>query len=431
MRRKFDNYVQDGTIDAMFKLPNPKTIAILGLALALLTMAAFQYPPIQQRAALRLDLARTYLRGVIYPAGPVPTPLAYPSDTPAPPTPTPTTQPSPTPTQPGPTATPIPTPTPIPASVSLEPPLWEKQDINNCGPASLALYLRYYGWEGDQFTISDLLKPLREDRNVNVEELVYYVRTRAGWLNAEFRVGGDLELLKQFVAAGIPVLIEESFDVETPYWPNDDLWAAHYYLVTGYDDASRTFTGQDSYHGPDQAISYDTLDEQWKIFNRVYILVYPPAQEETVKSILGDHWDVRTNRQHALDIAQAEIDADPEDAFAWFNLGTNLVYFESYTEAANAYDQARNLGLPQRMLRYQFGPFFAYFHTFRTDDLLALTEYALQRTPNSEEALLWRGWGRYRAGDRAGALQDFNAALEANPYYQDAQYAINFVSANP
>ena len=27
-------------------------------------------------------------------------------------------------------------------------------------------------------------------------------------------------------------------------------------------------------------------------------------------------------------------------------------------------------GLPQRMLRYQFGPFFAYFHTGRIDDLL-------------------------------------------------------------
>lgn len=415
----------------MRKFLNLKTIALIALALAVLIFLALQYPPIQQRVTLRLDLARTYLRGIIYPAGPVPTPLAYLTDTPPAPTATQIIQPSPTPTQPGHTATPLPTATPIPASVFLEPPLWEKQDMNNCGPASLALYLRYYGWEGDQFSISELLKPKREDRNVNVEELVYYVRTRAGWLTAEFRVGGDLELLKQLVAAGIPVMIEESFDVETPYWPNDDLWAAHYYLVTGYEDATRTFTGQDSYHGPDQSISYDTLDEQWKIFNRVYILVYPPAQEETVRFILGDQWEVRTNRQHALDIAQAEIDANPEDAFAWFNLGTNLVYFERYSEAASAYDQARNLGLPQRMLRYQFGPFFAYFHTFRTDDLLALVEYALQRTPNSEEALLWRGWGRFRSGDKTGALEDFNAALEANPFYQDAQYALNFISSNP
>ena len=51
-----------------------------------------------------------------------------------------------------------------------------------------------------------------------------------------------------------------------------------------------------------------------------------------------------------------------------------------------SYDQARKLGLPQRMLRYQFGPFMAYFHTQRNDDLMTLTEYALKITPNSEEA---------------------------------------------
>ena len=415
----------------MLNLPKTKAIAFFTLSLFMLAFAVYQYPPINRRVSLRMDLARTYLRGVIYPAGPVPTPLEYPTETPAPPTATPTSVPSPTPTLPGPTATPVPTVTPIPAAVFLEPPLWEKQDMNNCGPASLALYLRYYGWQGDQFAISDLLKPKREDRNVNVEELIYYARTQAGWLQSEFRVGGNMEILKQLVAAGIPVLIEESFVVESPAWPNDDLWAAHYFLITGYDDASQTFHGQDTFHGPDKSATYAELDEQWKIFNRVYIMVYPPEQEETVKTILGDQWDVRTNRQHALEVAQAETEDNPDDAFAWFNLGTNMVYFERYSEAASAYDQARNLSLPQRMLRYQFGPFFAYFHTFRTDDLLALTDYALQRTPNSEEALLWRGWGRYRSGDKAGALEDFNAALEANYLYTDAQYAINFVSANP
>ena len=83
------------------------------------------------------------------------------------------------------------------------------------------------------------------------------------------------------------------------------------------------------------------------------------------------------------------------------------------------------------MLRYQFGPFFAYFHSGRTDDLITLTEYALQRTPNSEEALLWHGWGLYRQGDNAGARSDFYTALEANPYHLDAQYALEFLDNNP
>jgi tetratricopeptide (TPR) repeat protein len=79
------------------------------------------------------------------------------------------------------------------------------------------------------------------------------------------------------------------------------------------------------------------------------------------------------------------------------------------------------------MLRYQFGPFFAYFHTGRIADLMALAKYALQRTPTSEEALLWQGWGYYRLGKTKDAIDDFQAALEQNPNYGDAQYALDFV----
>jgi tetratricopeptide (TPR) repeat protein len=291
--------------------------------------------------------------------------------------------------------------------------------------------LRYYGWEGNQDNIAQVVKPISEDRNVNPEELVYFVRTHAGWLSAEFRVGGDLQLLKQLIAAGFPVMIEESFYFDQPYWPNDDLWAAHYLLVTGYDDSAQTFTGQDSFHGPNQVVSYTTLDSYWQIFNRVYLLVYPPAQEEALKSILGNNWDPDLNRQHALEISQSETQAEPSNAFTWFNLGSNLVYFERYSEAASAYDTARTLGLPQRMLRYQFGPFFAYFHTTMTTELLAVTDYALERTPNSEEALLWHGWALYRMGKKLEAVADWQKALEYHPGYQDAQYAINFIAANP
>ena len=167
----------------------------------------------------------------------------------------------------------------------------------------------------------------------------------------------------------------------------------------------------------------------WKIFNRVYFLVYLPDQENTIKAILGGDWDENFNRQHALETAQAETLKNPEDALAWFNVGSNQVYFERYAEAAEAYDKARDLGLPQRMLRYQFGPFLAYFHAGRMDDLTALVDYALQRTPNSEEALVWKGWGLYRQGDTIGAMESFREALKANPTSTDAQYGLDFLGA--
>ncbi|MDP3450401.1 MAG: hypothetical protein Q8R87_07450, partial [Anaerolineaceae bacterium] len=59
------------------------------------------------------------------------------------------------------------------------------QDWNNCGPATLALGLRYWGWQGDQFTISEAIRPERQDKNVNIEELAAYVNGSVEGLQAE------------------------------------------------------------------------------------------------------------------------------------------------------------------------------------------------------------------------------------------------------
>lgn len=406
-----------------------------GVAILLIGWMLSPLSPFHSRIAWRLEIVRTYLRGVFQPVQALPTALPVESGSFSQPTLTPTPTAlavetetaTPTPLV---SPTPQPTPTPIPSRVELTAPPWEKQDINNCGPATLSMYLNFFGWKGDQFTISDVIKPIPQDRNVNIEELLYYTRNYAGWLRSEFRVGGTVDLLKRFIAAGLPVVIEESFYFEEYYWPNDDRWAGHYLLVTGYDDAAQTFTVQDSFYGANRRVSYTELDKNWQSFNRVFFIAFYPEQEEMVKNLLGEDWDARQNRQRALETARRETEQDPNNGFAWFNLGSNLVYFESYAEAAQAYDRARAAGLPQRMLRYQFGPFFAYFNTGRDADLLALTEYALKITPNAEEALLWHGWAQYRMGNRQKAIESFQKALQARPGYFDAQYALNFVTQN-
>lgn len=415
----------------------------LGLAAAALIVLAsmvicgalvYRWSPVQERIAWRLERGQVYLRGWLDPIQSLPTarPEAVAQMTAAPATASPSvtaTLAAETPRTP--TATSLPSPTPLPPAVSLPAPAWEEQDINNCGPAALAMYLRYYGWEGDQESIAAVVKPQRDDRNVNVEELAYFVRNHAGWLNIEYRVGGDLALLKRLIAAGFPVMIEESFYFDEPFWPDDDLWAAHYQLLTGYDDAAGVFTGQDSFHGPDQKIPYEKLDAYWQAFNRVFVVVYLPDQEAEVKALLGPDWEADANRQRGLDTALAETKDQPDNGLAWFNLGANLTYFERYIEATEAYDKARELGLPQRMLRYQFGPFIAYFHSGQLDELLALADYALKVTPNSEEAHLWRGWALYRKGDTQAAIASFQRALLENSTYQDARYALDFLGASP
>jgi tetratricopeptide (TPR) repeat protein len=405
-------------------------------SLLVVGLLLLQIPAIKDRALWGYIQADAYLRGVIHPAGQIPTPL--PTSTPsgseqpttqAAATLTPTAVPSPEPEEA--TQVPTPAPTALPDRVYLDPPNWEQQDINGCGPATLSMYLHYYGWEGNQYSIDKVIKPDSADRNVNVEELAYFTWNYAGWLNLIYRVGGEIETVKTLIANGIPVMIEEGDELAQQYWPDDDKWAGHFLLLTGYDDSQGVFYAQDSFRQADRLVSYEKTDQRWKPFNRVYILIFLPHQEQLVKDILGENWDIQTNRQNALEAAQAEIDLDPADAMAWFNLGSNLTYFERYPEAAEAYDQARILGLPQRMLRYQFGPFHAYFQTQRYDDLLALTEHTLQVTPNSEEAFLWKGWALYSLGNSTGAIEAFKKSYESNPTSHDAQYALDFMGATP
>jgi hypothetical protein len=413
-------------------------ILITTIVLALIVLGVFIYkiPRVNRAINYRLDIAITYVLRLINPVSSLPTPaVKNESEIPDPAvttesvatfTPEPTLTPVFTPT-----ATLV--PTPIPAQSQLVPPAYDetrdKQDWNNCGPATMALYLRYFGWEGNQFDISKVIKPTRDDRNVNVEELVQFIRTKTGWLNAEFRVGGDLDTLKKLIAAGIPVMIEETFTTDRQYWPDDDQWSGHYLLVTGYDDGVQEFTVHDTEVGPNQKMTYQELDENWESFNRVYIMVYPPERETDIQLALGADWDADVNRQNALDAAQKAALSEPKNKFAWFNVGTNLVYFEKYNEAAEAYDTARMLGLPQRMLRYQFGPFIAYFHSLQTDELMVLTRYALDITRTSEEAMLWRGWAEYRRGNSSQALSYFRDALRIRPDYVDATYAIDYLNS--
>lgn len=411
----------------------------LGALVVLLILGAVIYriPAVEKRLSWRVDIAYTTLRTLLFPIGAVPTAVLSepqvkvatltPSTGPA--YPTPQAQQSIPPTV---TAAPSPTPTeaPLPPSVTLPAPKYERQDWNSCGPAALAMALHFYGWEGSQEDINQVIKPLRADRNVNIDELSSFIHTQVPNLRAEYRVGGDINLLHRLLAGGFPVVVEETFFLNEKYWVNDDLWAGHYQLVTGYDDNAQTFTAQDTFVSPNRKMTFLELDRDWQAFNRAYLLVYPPEEEEKLKEILKDDWDVESNRRRALEVAQAETEKTPNNAFSWFNLGTNLVYFKRYTEAGEAYDKARQLGLPQRMLRYQFGPFLAYFHGGRIDDLMALVDYALKTTPNSEEALLWKGWALYRQGKRDESGNLFKKALEARPGYSDAIYALNFLQSN-
>jgi hypothetical protein len=296
----------------------------------------------------------------------------------------------------------------------------EYQQPNNCGPATLAIAMRYWGWQGTQNTIAAVLKPQLRDKNVRWDELVYYVLTHAGWLDALFRVGGDAGTLERFVSAGIPVIIETGYELNVG-------WVGHYLVVSGYDRDAEVFTVQDVTGGPDRKISYEKTAALWEQFNHLYVLVFPADKRVEVLRLLGEDEQLDANRYRALRRTRAGTEANAENAFAWFTYGSNLNYFGRYSEAAVAFDRAREIGLPWRMLFYQFGPYIAYFNVGRYQDVIDLATAMLQARPALEESYVWRGWALHMLGDTAGARSDFRAALGVNPNFVDALTALNVV----
>jgi tetratricopeptide (TPR) repeat protein len=275
--------------------------------------------------------------------------------------------------------------------------------------------------------VADVLKPSRVDKNVRWDELVYYVKTQAGWLDATFRVGGTPAVVKKFIANGYPVIVEKGLVIEE----NSTGWTGHYNLITGYDDTAQTWVAQDSWKGGNQVVSYADMNADWQSFNYLYILVYPAEDKEKILHLLGEDAEEPANREHALGIAQRETETDPNNSFAWMNLGSNLAYFERYSEAAEAFDTARSLGLPYRILWYQFTPYRAYYNVGRFQDVIDLADATLEKADNLEESYFWRGWARLSLGDRNAAIGDFRTALKYNPDYLDAQTALVTLGVSP
>lgn len=331
------------------------------------------------------------------------------------------------------TATPLPEPSPtappLPVSARMNGFTHVFQEWNNCGPATLAMALSYFQLAVSQTDTAAVLKANPEDRNVSPNEMAAYVNDQTDF-NAIFRANGDPETLKSLINAGIPVIIELGIEPPGEYrWLG---WYGHYLLPVAYDDTLEQFWVYDSWFGtseepllnahPDgRVLSYEQLAADWPQFNRNYVVLFTDEQREQVEAILGDNLDDAAMWRGNLTQAQADAVAQPENAFAWFNLGTAYNAMGQYDNAALAYDKARAIGLPWRMLWYQFGPYEAYYQTGRYDDVVLLADVTLTDRPYFEESYYYKGLALQALGDEAGAAENLARAAQLNPGFDPAQ----------
>ncbi|RIK22073.1 MAG: hypothetical protein DCC51_05560 [Anaerolineae bacterium] len=364
---------------------------------------------------------------IILPAAATPTtatanPGAQPTEPPASPTPAATNTPEPTPT-----------PMPLPKRVVLDGMGVVKQTFNNCGPANLTQVLNWYGSDITQTDVASYLKPNPEDRNVSPWQISDYVNEHMPGYKAITRSGGDLEMIKRFIAAGFPVVIEKGYQLPESGW-----WG-HYLTVYGYDDDLEELYSQDTYLGPfdgsGRTDAYRDFIPFWQQFNNTFYVVYRPEQEETVAALMGaDMFDDFKMWQKVATIAEKETQERPDDVFSWFNLGTALTRMggltgeaQYYLGGAQAFDRAREIGLPPRMLWYQFEPYLAYLRTDRYQDIIDLADATLetQGGRNVEETFWYKGHALAYLGDVSGAITAYRTALSVNENFYPAQISLD------
>lgn len=334
-----------------------------------------------------------------------------------------------------PTVTPMPTEA-YPSEILLSGIKHQFQGWNNCGPATIAMTLSYFGSDILQEDAAEWLKPNPEDRNVSPHEIVSYVENQTELAALTF-VNGDINLIKKIISAGYPVMIETGIDPPDEYRWMD--WYGHYYLVIGYSDLRKSVQVYDSWLGAaadedgdrinlteGRTIGYEDFDTHWRQFNRQIILVYEKQNQAEVETLLGQtRLDPSIMWESTLEITLEELEAEPENAYLWFNLGTTYSNLEEFELAAAAFDKSREIGLPWRMLWYQFEPFKSYLEVGRYQDVIDLADSTLYQRPYFEESYYYRGLAYIEQDQQQLGINDLQRAITFNPRFQLAQNSLS------
>lgn len=330
--------------------------------------------------------------------------------------------------------------TPLPAQVSLKGVRYMDQHgvKNYCAPSTLGMAMSFYGWKGTRVDVAKVIKPYDDDYNVMPYEMENYAINNAG-LQSVTRIGGTVNLVKTLVAGGFPVLLETG--VYQLDLANNISWMGHYILVTGYDEANSEFIVQDAYNGQDQRVKYPKLENEWRSFNFLFMVIHTADKEPLLRGLMGSMWDENAANRVAYDRANLEISqmTDINQYYAWFNRGSSMVKLQDYAGAGQAYDQAFAIyqTLPEdtrpfRMVWYQTGPYQAYFYTGRYQDLVNLADFTLGLTNHLglEESNYWRAMGYAAIGKRAEAIADLQTSLKIHPNFEPSVTELQKLGVN-
>ncbi|MBV8084788.1 MAG: C39 family peptidase [Chloroflexi bacterium] len=185
-----------------------------------------------------------------------------------------------------------------PPSASLGPLSHIVQTMNNCGPASVAEVLGYWGVKKTQGEVQAVLRADGNPGGMSPFGMPSYARSFG--LSTLMGAGGSDDLVKAFIANGLPVIVSQWVSLGDHY--------GHYRPIQAYDDQRGVFISSDPYLGDNHAISYNEFDAIWASNNDRFYVIYPPSKQPVVDSIVAAAgWDPTDSYMADIAIQQARL----------------------------------------------------------------------------------------------------------------------------
>jgi tetratricopeptide (TPR) repeat protein len=284
--------------------------------------------------------------------------------------------------------------------------------------------LSYYGINKSQAELGFELRPYQnpqgdnDDKSVTLEELAE--KSKEYGFVPYHRPNGNIEIIKLFITYDIPII------TRTLLHENEDI--GHYRVVKGYDSAEQNIIQDDSLQGKNLRYSYEYFNALWKQFNYEYLVLVPADKVDIAKVILEEDIDGKIAWQKAVQSSENELNANPNNIYARFNLSVALYNVGEYQRSVEEFEKVENL-LPFRTLWYQIEPILAYYELGNYDRVFQITDGILNKYNRAfSELYILRG-NIYKNQDNIEAARsEFQKAVFYNVNLRSAQDALNSFS---
>jgi predicted double-glycine peptidase len=183
------------------------------------------------------------------------------------------------------------------------------QTLNNCGPASVAEVLAYWGIHRSQGQVQAVLRADKSPWGMAPYGIPGYARSLG--MQGLIAASGTLSQIKALISNGFPVIVNQ--------WVSASDHIRHYRVIDSYSDRTRQLVSSDPYLGPGHAISYAEFAAIWAPSNDRFVVLYPPSRAAKLQAVLrAAGWDRTAAYTRELAWQRQRMRAGATDPSGWF-----------------------------------------------------------------------------------------------------------------